>query len=136
MLVAEAAEEAALARAAVEYAVGVVELDGIACPDGELAVAASRACVGTAARVVARNAHQVHGAIGFTLEHQLRHFTVRALAWRNEYGTQRYWEEVVGARATAATEDGGIWDLISRRRSSESRTGPTTAPELSRRESR
>jgi acyl-CoA dehydrogenase len=136
MLVAEAAEEATLARAAVEYAVGVIELDGIACPDAELAVAASRACVGSAARVVARNAHQVHGAIGFTLDHQLRHFTVRALAWRNEYGTQRHWEQVVGARAMAATADAGIWDLISRRPSSESRTGPTTAPGRTRRETR
>jgi len=114
MLVAEAAGEAALARTAVEHAVEVIETHGILSERADLAVAASRACIGLAARVVARNAHQVHGAIGFTLDHQLRHFTLRALAWRNEYGTQRYWEEVVGARAMDAAVDGGIWDLISR----------------------
>lgn len=114
MLVAEAAGEAALARTAVEHAIEVVETHGILSERAELAVAASRACIGSAARVVARNAHQVHGAIGFTLDHQLRHFTLRALAWRNEYGTQRYWEEFVGARAMDTTVDGGIWDLISR----------------------
>jgi acyl-CoA dehydrogenase len=135
MLVAEAAEEAALARAAVEYAVEVIELHGILCDHAELAVAASRACIGSAARIVARNAHQVHGAIGFTLDHQLRHFTLRALAWRNEYGTQRYWEEVVGARAMDAAADAGIWDLISQGRSSESRTVPQSAPQPNRSES-
>ena len=113
MLVAEAAGEAALARTAVEHAVEVIETRGILSESAEFAVADSRACIGLAARVVARNAHQVHGAIGFTLDHQLRHFSLRALAWRNEYGTQRYWEEVVGARAMDTTVDGGIWDLIS-----------------------
>ena len=96
MLVAEAAGEAALARTAVEHAVEVIETRGILSESAEFAVADSRACIGLAARVVARNAHQMHGAIGFTLDHQLRHFSLRALAWRNEYGTQRYWKEVVG----------------------------------------
>jgi acyl-CoA dehydrogenase len=114
ILVAEATGEAALARTAVEHAVEVIETHGILSERAELAVAASRACIGLAARVVARNAHQVHGAIGFTLDHQLRHFTLRALAWRNEYGTQRYWEEVVAALAMDTAADGGIWDLISR----------------------
>jgi len=112
MLVAEAAGEAALARTAVEHAVEVIETRGILSESAELAVADSRACIGLAARVVARNAHQVHGAIGSTLDHQLRHFSLRASAWRNEYGTQRYWKEVVGPGRW--TVDGGIWDLISR----------------------
>jgi len=134
MLVAEAAEETALARAAVGYAVEVIELYGILGDHAELAVAASRACIGSAARIVARNAHQVHGAIGFTLDHQLRHFTLRALAWRNEYGTQRYWEEVVGARAMEGAADAGIWDLITQGGSSESQTVPQSAPQPNRSE--
>ena len=61
MLVAEAAGEAALARTAVEHAVEVIETRGILSEPAELAVAASGACIGLAARVVARNAHQVRG---------------------------------------------------------------------------
>src|SRR3977135_4339883 len=31
-------------------------------------------------------AHQVHGAIGYTLEHILHRYTMRALAWRDDFG--------------------------------------------------
>ncbi|MGH6681416.1 MAG: acyl-CoA dehydrogenase family protein, partial [Bradyrhizobium sp.] len=32
-------------------------------------------------------AHQVHGAIGFTIEHILHRFSLRALSWRDDFGS-------------------------------------------------
>ena len=41
-------------------------------------------------------AHQVHGAIGFTEEHSLHRVTQRLMAWRSEYGNDRYWAKYLG----------------------------------------
>ena len=49
-------------------------------------VAASKARVGEAVGIVAEQVHQVHGAMGFTHEHRLHHFTRRLWAWRDEWG--------------------------------------------------
>lgn len=42
-------------------------------------------------------AHQLHGAIGFTLEHHLRYFTLRCLAWKQEYGSPEAWAKVISS---------------------------------------
>ena len=55
-------------------------------------VAVAKARVGEAAGIASEIAHQVHGAMGFTHEHQLHHFTRRLLAWRDEYGRENYWQ--------------------------------------------
>ena len=41
-------------------------------------------------------AHQVHGAIGFTIEHILHRYTLRALAWRDDFGSESYWAVELG----------------------------------------
>jgi acyl-CoA dehydrogenase len=104
-LVADAAAEAALARAAVDAAV----LD--AAETGALSavkVAAARSCAGHAVSVVVRNAHQVHGAIGTTQEHPLQLFTLPALDWRGEFGTTRDWDRFLGE----ATRTSSLWDVV------------------------
>ncbi len=61
---------------------------------------------------MARIAHQVHGAIGFTREHDLRLLTTRLWAWRDEDGTEAQWNAEVGARVL----DGGaeaLWPLVT-----------------------
>ena len=35
-------------------------------------------------------AHQCHGAIGFTWEHDLHLYTRRALAWKTDYGDANF----------------------------------------------
>ena len=83
--------------------------DAVADPGFRLAVA--RSCAGHATTVVVRNAHQVHGAIGTTSEHRLHEFTRAALAWRSEYGSVRYWDEVLTGMAVQAGAN-GLWGLI------------------------
>lgn len=106
------AAEAALARAATEAAL-IAAVDGQwSAPNLQFLVAVARSCAGHAASVVARNAHQVHGAIGTTREHRLHEFTRAALAWRSEFGSMGYWDDRVTAAALAAGAD-GLWSLIT-----------------------
>jgi len=110
-LVAEAAGEVSTARAACDVAVRTAVQDGIASPTGEFAVAIAKSQSAHAAALLSRAAHQAHGAIGFTLDHKLRHFTLRMLAWRSEFGKAGDWERRVGDIALTAGDD--LWSLVS-----------------------
>lgn len=113
---AQVAAETALARAATDAAVsvatrrdaGTTDLDELA-----FAVAVARSGAGHAASLVVRRAHQMHGAIGTTLEHPLHRATLAALAWRSEYGSTQHWDAQVAALAFAAGGE-GLWPLIAR----------------------
>lgn len=114
-LLARIAAENALARAAVDAAVGAAAARDAGEADLEqlaFAVAVARSCTGHAASVVVRTAHQLLGAIGTTLEHALHRATLPALAWRSEYGSTQHWDEQVAALAHRA--GAGLWALITR----------------------
>ena len=110
-IASDIAAEAALARSATESALSVAIASDWSSPSLEFLVAAARSCAGHAATVVVRNAHQVHGAIGTTSEHRLHEFTRAALAWRSEYGSVRYWDEVLTGMAVQSGAN-GLWGLI------------------------
>jgi acyl-CoA dehydrogenase len=59
-------------------------------------------------------AHQVHGAIGYTLEHILHRYTMRALAWRDDFGNESYWAVELGKRVAARGAD-ELWPLVASR---------------------
>jgi acyl-CoA dehydrogenase len=111
-----AAAEVAAATAAASSAARVVDTDGFDATSAQLAVAAAKSRTSEAAGEVARIAHQVHGAIGFTREHDLRLLTTRLWAWRDEDGSEAEWNEFIGAlgidtvRRTGAD---GLWPLIT-----------------------
>lgn len=107
-----AAAEVAAASSAASSAASAATADGITAPSTRFAIAAAKARTGEAAGVVARIAHQVHGAIGFTREHDLRLLTTRLWAWRDEDGSEAEWNAEVGAAALAAGPD-GLWPLIT-----------------------
>jgi acyl-CoA dehydrogenase len=111
-LIANAASSVALAKTAAEFATAIVVAYGFDSPQGRFAVAVAKIEASRAATLVARNAHQVHGAIGFTLDHRLRHFTSRALAWRAEFGGQREWQQLLGELALESCD--GVWALVTR----------------------
>jgi len=58
------------------------------------AVAKSRS--GEAGSQVASIAHQVHGAMGFTREHSLHYCTRRLWSWRDEFGSDAFWQGWLG----------------------------------------
>ncbi|MGY1784651.1 acyl-CoA dehydrogenase family protein [Geodermatophilus sp. SYSU D00698] len=67
-----------------------------------LAAAAAKVRAGEAVERVAKLAHQVHGAIGFTQEHRLHHLTRRCWSWRDEAGSELTWSRFLGAGLVAA----------------------------------
>jgi len=105
-----AAAEVASAGAAAQAAARVADAQGV--PGAQLPIAMAKARASEAAGVVARIAHQVHGAIGFTREHDLRLLTTRLWAWRDEDGSEAEWHEVVGDAALAVGPD-GLWPLVT-----------------------
>ncbi|MEP9385066.1 acyl-CoA dehydrogenase family protein [Nocardioides sp. KR10-350] len=117
-LLADVAAEASLARAAVDAAVrsAAARDAGGTAEDLAFPVAVARSCTGHAASVVVRHAHQLHGAIGTTLEHDLHRFTLPALAWRSEYGSTQTWDRRVAelARSAGADDPNGLWALVTR----------------------
>lgn len=111
-LISDAAAEAALARAATEAAlIAAIQTDWQSA-HVDFLIATSRSCAGHAAGIVARNAHQVHGAIGTTREHRLHEYTRAALAWRSEFGSVRFWDARIASAAVAAGPQ-RLWELIA-----------------------
>jgi alkylation response protein AidB-like acyl-CoA dehydrogenase len=79
-----------------------------------LEVAAAKVRSAEAAQEVAAIAHQVHGAIGFTKEHILHRFTLRVLAWRDDFGNESHWAAALGNRLAARGAE-GFWPLVASR---------------------
>ncbi|MEE2056942.1 acyl-CoA dehydrogenase family protein [Rhodococcus artemisiae] len=109
-LVSDIAAEGALARAASDAAVAAAVGGGFESSATRFAVAAAASCTGHAAAVVARNAHQALGAIGFTMEHELHRHANRILSWRSEFGTVSSWDAELLDAAVAA---GDVWSLVT-----------------------
>ena len=103
-----AAEVAAASRAAD------AAVDGLANDRCLFEVASSKSRVGEAVTIVAEQVHQVHGAMGFTHEHRLHHFSRRAWAWRDEYGNEFYWQGILGAHLAHLGAD-QAWRFIATR---------------------
>jgi acyl-CoA dehydrogenase len=59
-------------------------------------------------------AHQVFGAIGFTKEHVLHRFTLRMLAWRDDFGSESYWAAELG-RHVAKWGAEEFWPMVASR---------------------
>ena len=79
-----------------------------------LEVASARVRSAEAATEGAAIAHQVHGAIGYTREHPLHRFTMRLLAWRDDYGNESQWAVDLGQMIAAGGAD-ELWPLLAAR---------------------
>jgi acyl-CoA dehydrogenase len=97
------AGEAQAARAALDLA---------AVDPSREHVAGAKLRAGDAATAAAEIAHQVHGAIGYTDEHRLHHFTSRLWAWRDEWGTEEEWAIELGRLACAGGAD-EVWPALT-----------------------
>ena len=54
-------------------------------------------------------AHQIHGAIGVTLEYPLARLSRNMWRWSDEFGGQRHWAVTIGRASLGAT---GAWDAV------------------------
>ena len=77
-------------------------------------VAAAKARCAEAAEKGTAIAHQVHGAIGFSMEHILHRYTLRALGWRDDFGHESYWATELGKFVAARGAD-ELWPLVASR---------------------
>lgn len=59
-------------------------------------------------------AHQIHGAIGFSMEHILHRYTLRALGWRDDFGHESYWATELGKFVATRGAD-ELWPLVASR---------------------
>lgn len=101
------AEEVAAAESAAEAAFLAFDR-----ADPEFLVAVAKVRAGIAVSQAAGIAHQVHGAIGFALEHPLHASTLRLMSWRTEFGSDRHWAVALGHRVLAEGAD-GFWPHIT-----------------------
>ncbi|MGE7416046.1 acyl-CoA dehydrogenase family protein [Methylobacterium tarhaniae] len=109
VLAGQAASAAAAAGLAAE---AVAAWAGASGPGLLPAVAAAKVRAGEAAGQAAAIAHQVHGAIGFTEEHRLHLYTGRLRAWRDAFGREAEWAQVLGRHLIAAGPE-GLWPAIT-----------------------
>jgi len=102
-------------QAAAAIVASDMVLDALADADMNnltISVALGKARAGEAAGIGAALAHQLHGAIGFTHEHRLHHFTRRLWSWRDEFGNESYWAAQAGEHIVARGAE-GLWAYIT-----------------------
>ena len=106
-----------LAEAAGHLAAAVASADATLDASEEelpLAIAMAKARVGEAAGRVAATAHQVHAAMGFTQEHHLHYSTRHLWSWRDEFGSEPFWQREVG-RFVCRRGGEALWPMLADR---------------------
>jgi acyl-CoA dehydrogenase len=111
---ARLAGEAAAALAAASSAADTIANSTSFDEAVYLEAAAAKIRCSEAAEKGAAIAHQVHGAIGFTIEHILHRYTLRALAWRDDFGHESWWAVELGKMVASRGAD-ELWPLVASR---------------------
>jgi len=108
---AELAAETAAAGAAAALALAAATGTAGSMTSAVTEIAIAKARTSQAAGVIARIAHQLHGAIGVTGEHPLPRYSRALWSWREEYGTQAYWSGLLADRLAGQAAD--LWDWLT-----------------------
>jgi acyl-CoA dehydrogenase len=111
---ARLAGEVAAALAAAGSAADTIAQAGLFDDAVVLEAASAKIRTAEAATEGSSIAHQVFGAIGFTKEHALHRFTLRALSWRDEFGNESYWAAELGKQIARRGAD-EFWPLVASR---------------------
>jgi acyl-CoA dehydrogenase len=75
-------------------------------------IAAARSRLGDAADATITITHQVHGAMGFSLEYALNSHTRRLMAWRDDFGSVLYWRRTLAKDFSGLTRE-AFWPAVS-----------------------
>lgn len=101
-------------RAATELAVAAAADHGFADHRTDHAVTVAKVTMGRVVPAVVAVAHQLHGAIGVTIEHPLWSVTNRARSWIDEFGSTGHYARRLGRLTLAhGAEAGGLWDVLT-----------------------
>jgi len=103
------AGEVERARAATNLAVAAAADFGFGSPQTDYAVTVAKVTLGQVVPSVVTSAHQLHGAIGVTIEHRLWLATLRARGWIEEFGDTAQYARRLGRLALAAADP---WNVI------------------------
>lgn len=103
------AGEVERARAAANLAVAAVAEHGFDSGQADYAVTVAKVALGRAVPAVVTAAHQLHGAIGVTIEHRLWLVTQRARSWIDEFGDTAHYAWRLGSMALTAADP---WEFI------------------------
>jgi acyl-CoA dehydrogenase len=101
--------EVETSRAAINLATFAAVDHGFDSPEADYAVTAAKVAVGRAVAPVTTIAHQLHGAIGVTLEHNLWLATMRARSWADEFGSTGWHATRLGRMALEADDP---WTVV------------------------
>jgi acyl-CoA dehydrogenase len=110
-MLAELASCVAATVAAAEAAARDADEGGLA-DGGRFSIAAAKAQASDFAQRIAAIAHQSMGAMGFTHEHILHHYTRRLWVWRRDFGSETFWGAKIG-EAYAKAGPQALWEALS-----------------------
>ena len=103
------AGEVERARAAANLAVAAAGDFGFDSPQTDYAVTVAKVTLGQVVQNVVTAAHQLHGAIGVTIEHRLWLATMRARSWIEEFGDTAHYAQRLGGLALSGADP---WDVM------------------------
>ena len=110
-MLAELASCVAAVIASAEAAARDADEGGLA-EGGSFSIAAAKSQASDFAQRIAAIAHQSMGAMGFTHEHVLHHYTRRLWVWRRDFGSETFWGEKIGS-AYAQAGPQALWPALS-----------------------
>ncbi len=111
---AQLAGEIERARAATGLAVAAANDHGFDSPQADYAVTVAKVVLGRVVPAVSTVAHQLHGAIGVTIEHPLWSATNRAHSWIEEFGSTGHYARRLGRLALEHGRDTAeLWDVLT-----------------------
>ncbi|CAN5745600.1 acyl-CoA dehydrogenase family protein [soil metagenome] len=110
-MLAELASFVAATIASAEAAARDADEGGLV-DGGSFSIAAAKSQTSDFAQRIAAISHQSMGAMGFTHEHILHHYTRRLWVWRRDFGSETFWGEKIGASYAKAGPD-ALWPSLS-----------------------
>ena len=82
---------------------------------GSFSIAAAKSQCSDFEHRIAAISHQSMGAMGFTHEHSLHHYTRRLWVWRRDFGSESFWGEKIGQSFAKAGKD-ALWPALTESR--------------------
>ena len=110
-MLAELASCVAATIASAEAAARDADEGGLA-DGGSFSIAAAKSQASDFAQRICSISHQSMGAMGFTHEHILHHYTRRLWVWRRDFGSESFWGEKIG-EAYAKAGPQALWSSLS-----------------------